>query len=275
MPHAASARQVSSSVSAASVNGDEQIQHRQRLIGMRKHVEGICYLVIFVIICTSCAKTIATQPASLNNSETGFPLALGNTWVFQVTSYAGFNLDEVTTATRIVTETVIDIRTDVSYFAVRIQRDAGAEKLESVPKSGQVALIPSGATSSEYWLVVSDNRIYRQEERLDLPNLHETGTLEFVLPLKVGEKWYLNDKMEELYPDKMVDSMLRKVMKTDAVIVPAGRFENCFLLAEVIGGSTFEKWFCPGIGLVDQRSDHHGTPYGWRQVLIEYHHLGE
>ncbi|MDF1515878.1 MAG: hypothetical protein P1S60_18870, partial [Anaerolineae bacterium] len=56
-----------------------------------------------------------------------------------------------------------------------------------------------------------------------------------------------------------------------AIDLPAGHFEGCFFMSEIIGGSIFERWFCPGIGWVDQRSDHSGTPYGWHEVLVDYH----
>jgi hypothetical protein len=174
------------------------------------------------------------------------------------------------TATRTVTETIVDLQINSTHLAANVYREESAEEPVVVPESMQDFSVLYPANSSKYWLVFSDNRVYRQEGDLDLDSLHDTGTLEFVFPLQLGEKWYLTNAMAELNPDKSVDSMLRKVVHVNTVTIPAGSFEDCFLLAEVIGGTTFEQWFCPGVGLVDKRSDHHGTPYGAREVLVQY-----
>jgi hypothetical protein len=94
--------------------------------------------------------------------------------------------------------------------------------------------------------------------------------LQLALPLKVGEKWYLSDEKAKLYPNLDNEGMLRRVARVGTVAVPAGKFDHCLFLTEEIGGSTFESRFCPGVGFVDQKSDHHGTPAGWRQVLTRY-----
>jgi hypothetical protein len=91
-----------------------------------------------------------------------------------------------------------------------------------------------------------------------------------VFPLELGEKWYVSDEKAKLHPTYDDDWMLRKVTKVDTVVVPAGRFDNCFFLAEEWAGTTFETWFCPNVGIVDAKSDHHGTPMGWHQVLTRY-----
>lgn len=67
-----------------------------------------------------------------------------------------------------------------------------------------------------------------------------------------------------------INSMLRTVYRHKAVDLSMGHIEGCYAMREIIGGSTFERWFCPGIGWVGQSSDHSGTPYGWREVLIDY-----
>jgi hypothetical protein len=229
---------------------------------------------------TLAAATLATSPPEpiaaasptappSPGPEIAFPLALNNTWVFQFTRYEGVPITEIITTTLVVTETVVEVKNISSYLVAKIHREESAEiPVGDVPPSWQgVPLRP--ATSSDYWLVVSGNRMYRQERELDLSSL-STALLEFVFPLELGEKWYQSDEKAKLYPTYADGWMLRKVTKVGTVVVPAGEFDNCFFLEEAWAGATFETWFCPNVGIVDQKGDHHGTPYGFRQVLIRY-----
>lgn len=239
-------------------------------MNMNSHFKkAVGYLIIFVGVCVSCVAVTPNQAEMPRNTTQDFPLVIDNTWVYQRTEYAGFNATEIMTTTQVVTETVIDIRTEGDNVVAIIKRDRSSERLISEDVN---AFSPETVvSSSDYWLIINDGRVYYQEDRLDLAGLEDTGEIELVFPLEVKKKWYLNHKMAEANPNKTVDSMLRKVQKEEAVEVPAGCFEGCFFMEEVIGGSTFERWFCPGIGWVDRRSDHHGTPYGWREILLEYH----
>jgi len=202
-------------------------------------------------------------------AEVDFPLALNNTWVFQLTRYEGVPITEIITTTLVVTETVVEVKSTSSYFVAKIHREESAEvPVGEVPPSWQgVPLRP--ATSSDYWLVVSGNRMYRQERNLDLSSL-STALLEFVFPVKLGEKWYRSDEKARLSPTYADDWMLRKVTKVGTVVVPAGEFNDCFFLQEEWAGYTAETWFCPNVGIVDEKGNHHGTPEGFRQVLIRY-----
>lgn len=230
----------------------------------------ICSLIVLALIGASCAASKPTPIPPLPSPETDFPLALNNSWVFQATRYQGVPITEIITTTRVVTETVVDVKSVSSYFVAKIHRDESAEMpVGDVPPSWQgVPLRP--ATSSDYWLVVSGDRMYRQERGLDLANLSRTALLEFVFPLKVGGKWYVSDEKAKLNPTYADDWMLRKVTKVDTVVVPAGRFNSCFFLEEEWAGTTFETWFCPNVGIVEKKSDHHGTLEGYRQALVRY-----
>lgn len=202
------------------------------------------------------------------SAESDFPLALNNTWVFQLTRYEGVPITEIITTTLVVTETVVEVKNISSYLVAKIHREESAEvPVGEVPSWQGVPLRP--ATSSDYWLVVSGNRMYRQERDLDLSSL-STALLEFVFPVKLGEKWYRSDEKAKLYPTYADDWMLRKVTKVGTVVVPAGEFNDCFFLEEEWAGATFETWFCPDVGIVDEKGNHHGTPEGFRQVLIRY-----
>ncbi len=203
--------------------------------------------------------------------EITFPLALNDTWVFQVTWHEGVPIDGIVTmitTTWALTETVVNVKSVSSDFVAQIHQEKSVEMPVAVPESMRgIPLRP--AASSDEWLVVSGNRLYRQEKKLDLPHL-STALLEFVFPLEPGEKWYLSDEKAKLYPTYADEWMLRKVTKVGAVVVPAGHFDNCFFLEDAWAGATFEIWFCPDVGVVDKKVDHHGTPEGYRQVLIRY-----
>lgn len=201
--------------------------------------------------------TASPTAPPLPSAQVEFPLALNNTWVFHVTRYEGVPITEILATTLVITETVFEVKNTSSFFIATIHREESAEIGMVVPPSWQgVPLRP--ATSSDYWLVVSGNRIYRQENKLDLSKLGE-ALLKFVFPLQVGAKWYQAD-----------NALPRLVTKVDTVIVPAGQFKNCFFLQEEWVDATFEEWFCPKVGIVDKKGDHHGTPVGYRQVLINY-----
>jgi hypothetical protein len=222
----------------------------------------LCFVLIFLTTCTATAPHAHETGIALSQD---MPLALGNTWVYQHTRYAGFNPSEVMTATRRITETVVGLSTADAYVIATIRREQSEEVLVSADVD---ALKVHPASSHHYWLVMDGTHVYRQESEPDVSRIEETGELILVLPLQVGEKWYLNQEMAALYPEMTVDSMLQKVQHKQSIDVPAGYFEGCFFMQEVIGGSIFARMFCPGIGWVDQRSDHSGTPFGWQETLI-------
>jgi hypothetical protein len=173
------------------------------------------------------------------------------------------------TTTWMLTETVVNVERTDSYFLAQIHREKSAERPVHIPV-GMRSMPLRHATSRYDWFVVSGNRLYRQDRNLDLPHL-STALREFVFPLKLGAKWYLSDEKAKRYPTYADAWMLRKVTKVGPVVVPAGQFDHCFFLEDEWAGTTFETWFCPGVGVVDRKVEHHGTPEGYRQVLIRYH----
>lgn len=222
-------------------------------------------------LATPTSERIAGPPTAAPppSPEIDFPLALGNTWVFQLTRYEGVTTGEIITTTSVVTETVVEVNNPLSFLVAQVRREESAEMpVGEVPPSWQGISLRT-ATSGDYWLVLSGNRLYRQEGNLDLSSL-STALLEFVFPLQLGNKWYQSDEKAKLNPTYGDDWMLRKVTLAGAVAVPAGEFDDCFFLEEAWAGTAFETWFCPGVGVVDRKSDHHGTPGGFREVLIRF-----
>lgn len=226
-------------------------------------------LIPLVLIGVSCAVYVPPSLPTPPSSMTDFPLHPGNTWTYLVGRYDGFNPSEIATSTYIITETVISVSTDSSYYVATMRREPGTEFPIYVPAS--IGELPHGPpTPEDYWLIADGNRLYRQWRNLDLSSLHMEGELDLMLPLQVGAKWHQSDEMAKLDPENKNNSMLWQVTRASSVTVPAGTFENCYLLEETIGGVTFEDWFCPGVGWVDMKADHHGTPFGDRRLLLRY-----
>lgn len=224
-----------------------------------------------VALTPTAEPTVSSSPTlhSVISPASDLPLAVNNAWVFQTTRYEGVPITEIMSSTLVISETVVEVKSISPYLIATIRREEGVETPIVVPPSKHNEP-PRPATSSIYWLVVSENRIYRQEKNLDLPSLGSTASLALVTPLNVGDKWYLSDEKAKLYPNLDNEGMLRRVSRVGSVTVPAGKFENCFFLTEDTGGNATETWFCPHVGFVEQKSDHRGTPMGWHQVLIRY-----
>ncbi|HQE94066.1 MAG TPA: hypothetical protein PLH19_15705 [Anaerolineae bacterium] len=217
--------------------------------------------------------TDGSGPSVEDQREVDFPLAVENTWVYSGTFYQGFNQSGVLTATYIVTETVVDIlHSELRPYPVF--QIARYEELKSCPEEWRE--IPENwcdrLASQEpdyYWYAIDGQTIY-QQQRMEIYRLPERGIRELVFPLFEGAQWYLTAEMAEAYPHDEVDSMLRKVEQENPQDVPAGDFEECYRMTEVIGGNWDATWYCPGVGIVKRVTDHSGTPFGSREILIGY-----
>ncbi len=203
------------------------------------------------------------------NLQREFPLALSNTWVYQSTRYEAVPITEFITTTHVITETVVEVKSTYSYFAAKIHRDESAETPVFIAKSRQGEPLRP-ATSTEYWLVVMGNQIFRQEGNLGQPNLGKTDSRELLFPLRPGNQWYLYEAKDPGVPGG-VSGLFRQVLKAGTVEVPAGSFDNCFFLKDDWATNVVGNWFCPGVGWVELKDDHSGTPYGSHDVLLRYH----
>ena len=77
---------------------------------------------------------------------------------------------------------------------------------------------------------------------------------EYVLPFRLGAFW---DDDPDTHRD---DGMYRwDVIDRGSVTVPAGHFNGCFETTYKTLPDDEERWICPGVGLVEQNYDHHGT----------------
>ena len=85
---------------------------------------------------------------------------------------------------------------------------------------------------------------------------------EIDFPLALGNTWVFQLTRYEGDPTSAIITTTSVVTET---VVEVDNF-----LEEAWAGTAFETWFCPGVGVVDRKSDHHGTPGGFREVLIRY-----
>ena len=205
-------------------------------------------------------------------ADVTFPFALGNTWVYSGTIYTGFSPTEIFTATYVVTESVAALQSHPPYTIVRIHRE---QSPSPIPSDDDWWSAESLTASEDYWYIVEDATVYRLKDEPDLDAIPTsivsgTGEIELVFPLKVGQRWYLNERMQKLYPGYETDSMLRKVAQQGTIETPVATFEKCFQMTEVVGGYTSEMWFCPGVGIVARKADHSGTPSGMHELLMKY-----
>lgn len=222
-----------------------------------------------MMISVACIQPSAEQVATPSIKLTNLPLSVNDFWVYQKIRYDGPNLTQLVTTTQIITETVIERKEISSLLVAQIHRQQSAETLvAAMQESDRETAILNPALEDSYWLIINGNRVYSQDE-LDLTTIL-SSTLEYELPFGMGDSWYLYKSMLAAFPDKSNDSMLRRVTHRQKITVPAGEFESCFQLQEMIGGTIFEQYFCPKVGIVEKRFDHHGTPFGSHLVLIEY-----
>lgn len=219
----------------------------------------------------SSTETPESQLLSYS-ADVAFPFALGNTWVYSGTIYTGFNPTTIFTATYAVTESVAALQYHPPYTIVHIHRE---QVPSPIPADDAHWSAEELTAAEDYWYVIEDTTVYRVGEephRDTIATSVATGTAEiaFVFPLEIGKRWYLNEKMRKLYPGFETDSMLRQVVEQEAIETSTETFEECFQMTEVIGGYTFETWFCPGVGIVARKADHSGTPMGMHELLMEY-----
>lgn len=113
------------------------------------------------------------------------------------------------------------------------------------------------------------NRLYRQDNRLDLSKL-EKALVKFVFPLKIGDQWPLTENRTKMPPVGAKPGMTPEVVKTRSVDVLAGHFDGCYFLQEEWVDARFEDWFCPNVGIVDSKADHRGALEGWHEVLVRH-----
>lgn len=218
------------------------------------------FLAIALAGCALLAKDRNTE--SYYEYDQELPLSVGNSWVYRVTRFDGFNPNDIMTATFTITDTITSVETRDGFFVATVQSEHSAETLVEVRGNYPVTDSLQPATTETYWLIVDGNHVLRQDDKLNLSDLQSRVLVEFVFPISLNSQWSMYNAKDA--------PLNRKVTKAGSITVPAGTFADCLYLEGVIGGMTFEDWFCPGIGVVWHNAEHHGTPYGNRRELVSY-----
>jgi hypothetical protein len=65
-------------------------------------------------------------------------------------------------------------------------------------------------------------------------------------------------------------SGIRYSFPENEVAVPAGIFKDCFMIDTAYLNGPMLAWFCPEFGVVAEKFDHNGTPFGYYSVLMSY-----
>ncbi len=221
----------------------------------------LTFSVFMVMAFTGCALPVKDNSAqSFYKYNQEMPLSAGNYWAYQVTRYDGFNPNDIMTATFTMKDTITSVENKDGFLIATVQSERSAETLVDARGKYPNSLQP--AITETYWLIVDGRRVLRQDDKLNPSDLQSRVQVEFVFPISLNSQW-------SMYSAK--DAPLnRKVTKGGSITVPAGTFTDCFYLQGVIGGMTFDDWFCPGIGVVWHNAEHHGTPYGSRRELVSY-----
>jgi hypothetical protein len=220
--------------------------------------------IILSIVLTGCT-TLLTKD---NNTESYYkynqelPLNVGNFWIYRVIRYGGFNPNDIMTATFTMTDTITDIEIKDGFFVATVQSERTAETIVEVHGNYPVADSLQPATTINYWLIVDSNRVLRQDDKLNLSDLQSQVLVQFIFPISLNSQWSINNTKDA--------PLNQKVTKMSSIAVPAGTFDDCFYLEGILGGMTFEDWFCPGIGVVWSNTEHNGTPYGNTRELVGY-----
>lgn len=208
--------------------------------------------------------TAQSNFAIADNPLPEFPLNLGNIWVYSSEHYDTDGTKPIT-GTYIITETVVDVYVQPPYYAAQLFRE------ETLISSSDNWQREQSGWLGHYWYIINGTLVYLQRTELDLSNLDssEKASLEYIFPLSDGKQWYPDPWQRANFLDFKNKTGLRKVNGPMRMELPAGEFENCFLMTKIFGGEIKTR-FCSGIGIVGQEYDHGGTPFGFEELLIDY-----
>ena len=217
--------------------------------------------------------TTAEQPA-LQNPWSEFPLNVGTTWVYAYIPYDPLPSDpaQIITATYLLTETVTEVESTPPYLAAKVETERAL--VSKPPEWTRDDISRTGET----WYVIDGNKIYRGSERPDLSNLNPDLTpgwsLEYQLPLSVGESWcpakynFKSPGQPEIEDCQSLGE--QTVAKAMSYETPAGKFDDCYQITESVNSGGTTRWFCNEVGVVAAKYDHAGTRFGFEQTLIRY-----
>ncbi len=201
-----------------------------------------------------------TQTIPPRNPLPELPLNLGTTWVYSSVVYAGSKPQDILTSTYIYTDAIISARSAQPYFAAEVSRTVSlisGEALFNAPEA------------EAWWYIISGTQVYRQPgSQLDFSKV-SSSWLEYAFPLSANG-WYPDPETRSLTAPDVMISGRRYTFPESEVAVPTGLFKNCSEIVTAYLGGALYAWFCPQFGVVEEKFDHAGTPYGYHTVLMRY-----
>jgi hypothetical protein len=210
-----------------------------------------------------------SKPTSPAHPLPDIPLSLGTTWVYSSTHYdtfvsgeygtSNFNSERIT-ATYRITETIAETQIISGFLAAKLVRDRVV-----ITSSGDISdarydnYLGQNVWTPSYWYVISNTILYRQRE-INLGGLSSSGPI-YIFPLVNHQFWK---------PLPELPGVTTYVKHSGSLTVPAGSFEECFQITTVFLSGPSLQWFFNGVGIVRQKHDHQGTPFGYEQLLIDF-----
>ncbi len=195
-----------------------------------------------------------------------FPLASGNTWVYDVALDYTDESKRLVHWTGVVTEMIAEARQHdaVWIYLVETQGRPVFERSGPVPQDRE-----------EHFLVFPD-RLYRLPAPLDSDALIAANGQGYewnqvlAWPIEVGQRW--GD------PKIVAQNNGWYVWRVEArgsVETTAGSFADCYQLLLLTNPDDTSAWFCPGIGFARHEYHHHGSRYDEVWTLRELHVRGD
>lgn len=211
---------------------------------------------------TPTVITPPTQP-SIAAGANEFPLATGNSWVYQADLYA-----EDQKASYFVTDTVVEMQMQGGRVAARMDRTVQA--LLNDKTSTPTNLIDPPVAES-FWLVLDGSKMYRVNgSSVNWDNV-SGAALEYVFPFPENSCWVVDGAQRPMFPNPDLSvSGCRRAEGSHAMSVRAGKFTGCTTITTPYNsGSTLDE-FCPGVGIVSRKYDHTGSRFGYQWELVGY-----
>ena len=225
------------------------------------------------------ARPLPTATASANeNALLIFPLKNGAQWVYEEIAYDTLPNDVLPqltnrqiTATLLVTDTVVETQTRGAVYAAQVVRErdivSATVTLAELGDYGEIIFADNAPATK--WYIFAGDEIFSQFDVLDWDAV-ETSALELKLPLRAEARWYPDaEQRQQFSTDEMIPG-LRVLENAPRLQLPAGDFENCFVLHDFYNGGGVLTEFCPGIGIVGEHFDHAGTPFGSHKQLRQF-----
>ncbi len=204
---------------------------------------------------TATALPTATEtPRPAINPLPEFPLTMGSTWVYSHTEY---NVG-VQTTDCCITLTVVSNQMVWDYFVAEIEQDQ-AFASEWPP------FLP-GVGKANFWYAISPSGEVYFLTRLVNVDFIPSAYLMYRFPLDQKGYWYHSAQ------DRQADSGFNYTFAEgpQEFTTPAGVMDRCYWVATPYNSGGVQEWVCEGVGFVENKYDHNGTPYGYETVLLSY-----